>query len=179
MSPVVRPATVADAPAIAAVQVVTWQAAYAGLLPADYLAGMSRSVEQRAQRWRTTVTTGESTVLVIEADEANEAGPALAGFAAVGPSRDDDATADIGELIAIYVDPAHWARGLGSSLHNAGMAVLQAGGHQRATLWVLDTNARSRGFYERHGWHADGETKRQEIGGVTVTEVRYATHLVR
>jgi hypothetical protein len=45
-------------------------------------------------------------------------------------------------------------------------------------LWVLDTNARAREFYERHGWSLDGRTMQQEIGGATATEVRYTTHLV-
>lgn len=45
-----RPATVDDAPAIAAIHVRSWQRAYADLLPADFLAGLD--VEQRVAYWR-------------------------------------------------------------------------------------------------------------------------------
>jgi ribosomal protein S18 acetylase RimI-like enzyme len=176
MSAVVRPATEADCDDIARVQVATWQTAYAGLLPADYLAGMSQSIEQRADRLRTRLTATDTAVLVVDAADTDVA---LAGFVEVGHSRDDDATADTGELYAIYVDPEHWGQRIGASLHDAGLDALRAGDHQQATLWVLDTNRRGRGFYERHGWSLDGQTMQQEIGGVGVTEVRYTTHLVR
>jgi ribosomal protein S18 acetylase RimI-like enzyme len=175
MSSAVRPATVADAEAIARVHVATWQAAYAGLLPADYLAAMSDSVAQRAERWRTTLSTADATVLAVDADGVDAA---VVGFLHVGPSRDEGASDDIGELHSIYVDPAHWAMGLGSALHDAGLAALLAGGHESATLWVLDTNQRARAFYERHGWSPDGSILQREIGGVTVTEVRYTTQLL-
>ena len=42
-----------------------------------------------------------------------------------------------------------------------------------ATLWVLDTNAGPRRFYEALGWTTDGTRKPVEIGGRTLTEVRY------
>jgi ribosomal protein S18 acetylase RimI-like enzyme len=175
MSRVVRPATAADAEAIARLHVVTWQAAYAGLLPAAYLAAMPESVEQRAERWRTTVATATATVLVVDAQGT---GPQLAGFAALGACRDDDSADHTGELYAIYVDPGQWAVGVGSALHDAGLASLVAAGNTTATLWVLDTNQQARAFYERHGWSPDGSTKPLEIGDVTVNEVRYSTHLV-
>jgi hypothetical protein len=41
---------------------------------------------------------------------------------------------------------------------------------------VLSTNARARGFYERMGWRADGETRAETIG-VEVEETRYSLDL--
>jgi ribosomal protein S18 acetylase RimI-like enzyme len=175
VSSLVRPATAADAEAIAKVHVATWQAAYAGLLPADYLAALPESVDSRAEQWRTRLTTGDATVLVAA---AGEAATELAGFVAVGRSRDDDAADGIGELYAIYVDPQSWGERIGAALHDAGLASLAAAGNTTATLWVLDTNARARAFYQRHGWSPDGNSKQAEIRDVTVTELRYSTHLV-
>jgi ribosomal protein S18 acetylase RimI-like enzyme len=175
MSPLVRPATAADAEPIARVHVATWQAAYAGLLPADYLTAMSNSVQQRADRWRTSVATSGSTVLVVDAANNRDG---LAGFVAVGPSRDAGAAKRTGELMAIYVNPQFWGDRIGAALHVAGLASLAEAGNATATLWVLDTNQRARAFYERHGWSLDGNSKSEEIGGVTVTELRYTTHLV-
>jgi ribosomal protein S18 acetylase RimI-like enzyme len=175
MSVAVLTATAADAAEIARVHAATWQAAYAGLLPADYLDAMPKTVEQRADRWRTTLTTGTGTVLVVHAAENDEG---LAGFVAVGPSRDTDAAERTGELMAIYVHPQFWGERIGTALHDAGLAALSAPGHETATLWVLDTNQRARAFYERHGWSLDGHTEPAEIGGVAVTELRYITQLL-
>jgi ribosomal protein S18 acetylase RimI-like enzyme len=121
------------------------------------------------------VATGGSTVLVVDAPDN---GQGLAGFVAVGPSRDADAAARTGELYAIYVHPQFWDERIGAALHDAGLAALHAGQHQSATLWVLDTNQRARAFYDRHGWSTDGHTKPAEIGDLTVSEVRYTTQLV-
>ena len=44
---------------------------------------------------------------------------------------------------------------------------------REATLWVLDTNAGPRRFYEALGWTTDGTRKPVEIGGRTLIEVRY------
>ena len=48
-----------------------------------------------------------------------------------------------------------------------------ARGYERATLWVLKTNLRARGFYEKAGWTTDGTTKTEERPGALFHEVRY------
>ena len=48
--PAVRSATVADADEIAAIHVLSWQVAYRGLMPQEYLDGLDPA--QRAERWR-------------------------------------------------------------------------------------------------------------------------------
>jgi GNAT superfamily N-acetyltransferase len=150
---VVRPADLDDAAGIARVHVAGWQAGYAGLLPAQYLAELS--VEQRAERWRIILTDalGAGTTLVAELDGA------ITGFATVGPSRDDDAALGTGELWAIYVNPGLWRTGVGHALHETALQRLRDAGMTSASLWVLQGNQRAMGFYERHGWTADGATK--------------------
>ena len=46
-------------------------------------------------------------------------------------------------------------------------------GFSAATLWVLETNARARRFYESAGWAADGATKTDRRGDIELREVRY------
>jgi ribosomal protein S18 acetylase RimI-like enzyme len=50
---------------------------------------------------------------------------------------------------------------------------LAAAGYEQATLWVLDTNARARRFYEAAGFRADGAEKPDDRGTFTLREVRY------
>ena len=47
----------------------------------------------------------------------------------------------------------------------------------QATLWVLETNDRTRRFYQRFGWREDGATKTDAVRGVELREVRYRIDL--
>lgn len=58
----VRAATLDDAAAIAGVQVRTWHAAYAGMLPQEHLDG--RTVELRTAQWNQRLRAGEEDVFV-------------------------------------------------------------------------------------------------------------------
>lgn len=159
----VRPATPADAEGIARVHVRTWQGAYAHVFPAKKLASIS--IERRAEFWRTALA-DSTTVLVAEVDGE------VAGFAAVGSSNDADGDG-VGELLAIYVEPAHWDAGIGRGLGVAADESLRALGFHEATLWVLEDNPRARRFYEAGGWRLDGATRTGTHLGVETREVRY------
>jgi ribosomal protein S18 acetylase RimI-like enzyme len=143
-SAAVRPAEPADAAGIAAVVVATWQVAYRGLLPDEVLAGLS--VTERAHFWSGVLTepVPRSAVLVTEVGAAG-----VVGFAAVGPSTDPAATADDGQLYAMYLLPEYWGRGLGHYLHSAALRRLGELDFRRAHLWVLETNERAIAFYEK------------------------------
>ncbi|MEU3649272.1 GNAT family N-acetyltransferase [Lentzea sp. NPDC034063] len=151
----VRPAVVADAPAVAAVHVQTWQAAYRGLVPDSVLDELS--VEARTSMWERGIPRGGVWVGLVDS--------AVAGFVAVGPSREPDAAF---ELYAIYVLPSAWDTGLGHELARAALE-----GQQDVVLWVFDENPRARRFYERLGFRADGTVKTETIGGAELKEIRY------
>jgi ribosomal protein S18 acetylase RimI-like enzyme len=153
----VRPATADDADAIAAVHVLGWQAGYAGIMPADTLAGLD--VDERARRWRERLATGAASEFAtsVAVDDTG----AVVGFATIGPYRNgqrpDDLDPRFGELLAIYVDPARWGTGAGAALMTAALADLSVRGWEEIRLWVLADNARARRFYERFGLVPDGE----------------------
>lgn len=88
----IRAANVAEADAIGRVHVRTWQAAYAGQLPDDYLRELSIPARQRAWRERLSEDARPGDILVaVDRDD-------VIGFASVGPSRDQDAKSGAGEL---------------------------------------------------------------------------------
>lgn len=142
-----RPATPADAEAIAGISVRGWAHAYADFLDARVLA--QRTVEGQAERWRGWLAGDETRTQVAEV-----AGR-IAGYATVGASRDADATPAVGELAGLYVDPHAQGAGLGTILLDDAVARLRAGGFSAATLWVFEENGLGRAFYERHGWAVD------------------------
>ena len=100
------------------------------------------------------------------------------GFAQVVPTHDDDNDPEhVAELTLLYLAPAAWRPGGGALLLDAATGAMAAAGFGSATLWALDTNARARGFCERHGWRLDGAAKLHDWGAFTATDVRYARTL--
>ena len=162
----VRPAVVAEAAHLAEVHIASWQAAYAGLLPADYLAGLSTELAARTKRWM-QVLAGDDIVLVAESE-----GGRVAGFAHGGPSRDGDSSSMVGELYSIYIDPPLLQTGLGTRLLEKLMDRMRVAGYRQITLWVMSENRAARTFYERNGWQPDG-TEAEQCLGLAVPAVRY------
>jgi GNAT superfamily N-acetyltransferase len=171
--PSVRAATTRDAADLAAIHVRSWQAAYQGLLPQDYLDRLDTA--DRVERWMRTLraTDWSKAGVVVAAPDRD-----LIGFARFGPSRDDgEDAARVGEIREIYLIPEAWGKGLGKRLMTIVLARLSAAGYSQATLWVLQANVRARRFYEIGGWTQDGARKRDESLGFPIEEVRYRRHL--
>lgn len=163
---IARRATLADAEAIARVHVLTWQSSYRGLVPDDFLNGLD--LNRRTENWRARLGGGKQSEPVwVGVDGGN-----VAGFVSVGPSRDEDADTDTGELYAIYVLAEHQGHGVGQALIGVAASWLESR-YRSATLWVLEANERSRRFYERSGWRFDGSIKRDDRGSFVLEEVRH------
>ena len=165
----IRPAEPGDEPGIARVHVASWQDAYAGHMPAEFLAGLD--VEQRTENWRQRLpAAGRSRGGVLVAVSGED----VAGFVHFGPSRDADADPGrTGEIGAIYLRPASIGQGIGRLLMDGAVAGLIELDYGNATLWVLDGNARARRFYERAGWAPDGAVMTDDSRGFPIREVRY------
>lgn len=140
----------------------TWQEAYRGIFPDEFLSGLD--VEARRRWWRGRLEDGARVPVI---------GEPVIGFCFVGDADDEG----WGEVYAIYVHPDRWREGVGNRLLEAGSALLREMGHRRALLWVLRDNPRARGFYESQGWRLGKPMRVEEIGGAQVTEVRYETDL--
>ncbi len=169
----IRPATLDDAAAIAEVHVRSWQWAYRGQLPDEYLDGLSSTIERRIEARRTELAHLPPEHRWWVAEQAGQ----IVGFAITEPSHDDDAPPLTGEVALIYLLPEAAGKGIGRALFAQAVADLRERGYQRATLWVLESNARARHFYEAAGWRPDGASKTEERPGAVLREVRYAIAL--
>lgn len=163
----VRPATTADARAVAEIHVAGWRWAYQGLVPHGLLDSLS--VERREEMWRSGLARSLPGWALFVAERGGE----VLGFVGSGPCGDDDAGDETGEVYAIYLQPEVVGKGVGRALFARAVAHLREHGFSRATLWVLANNARTRRFYEIAGWRADGEEKSQDWEGHQLHEVRY------
>jgi GNAT superfamily N-acetyltransferase len=157
----VREARAEDAGEIARVQIETWRVAYAHVLPASLLAGLS--VEQQAANWVGWLQPPDHIVLVAER------GGRISGFASAMPGRGEDR---VGELQALYVEPSAWDRGLGRALIAEVERRLREAGCREAVLRVFEDNPRARRFYEAGGWAAE-LTRPEDFFGVETSVVWY------
>lgn len=168
----VRPARLGDARRIAEVHVRSWQTAYRGLMPDDFLDALSPDARAEWRALRLGGLPDRWAMLVVE-----EAGTVV-GFADTGPCRDEDRDPRVtGELFAMYLHPDYWHRGLGRLLMGGVVARLRADDFQSATLWVLRENSRARRFYEAAGWTIDGAQRAEALGPVMAQEDRYVLEL--
>src|SRR5579862_883411 len=114
----IRSAVPGDELAVARVHVRGWQVGYRGLLPDAYLSSLR--AEDRVARYTFSSPDPDKPHTLIVVD-----GEAVLGFVTVGlPSSDDAAGA--GELLALYVEPDRWGRGVGRALIAAARARLAA-----------------------------------------------------
>jgi ribosomal protein S18 acetylase RimI-like enzyme len=136
-----------------------WQEAYAGLMPADYLAALDPVVAGQRRRERML----HPLPGVEEWIARDEQG--IVGLAAAGPPRDDDPPRDW-ELYAINVLRRAHGTGLAAEL------MVRAIGDRPAYLWVLEGNERALAFYAKHGFSDEGGRKPEPATGVV--EIRLA-----
>lgn len=168
LSMIIRPAELRDAPAIADVHVAAWRAAYAGIMPREYLEGLT--VAARTAAWHGWLREpGPGTTLVCEHDRH------IIGFCTYGPTRDDDAAPDvIGELVAINLHPRYWRQGWGSAMCRYVLGQAETRGWQWVTLWALKQNLGARRFYAQLGFVPDGTERRDTtLVNTPLDELRY------
>lgn len=163
-----RPATPADALAVATVHVRAWQDGYRGLIADEHLDSLRP--EDRAARY----TLGSAdpklpSTVVAELDGE------VCGFATIGPCRDEGP--ETGELFALHVDPRAWGLGAGRMLIADARARLYARGFTEAVLWVLVGNDRAQRFYRIDGWLPDDVERTIEIWGVEIFDTRFRRQL--
>ncbi len=177
MDVVIRTASPDDATAIAGVHATSLRASSTELLPAHLapLVLAPPDAAPRARAWRRWIERTRTSTFVslvggsvtgfctlhpapgaggAESDRADgdgEAGRADAGGAGAPGAR--------GEIASFYVLPSDWRRGTGRRLGERTLAEARARGFAEIVLWVLETNARARSFYEALGFHPDGESK--------------------
>ena len=161
-----RRATTSDAPSLAQVHVDSWQVAYKGLVPDDFLQRFT--YQKREEAFRAAIEArAEETYLAEVSDHA-------VGILTIGASRDPDLDVrSCGEIWGIYVSPAYWRRGIGKRLAQEAERILLARGFRKIVLWVLEGNTAARSFYEAMGFCPDGASKVVNLG-TSLNVIRYA-----
>jgi len=198
----VRQARAADAAGLARIQVASWRASLAGLLPDAVLAELTSAEAERrwAERWLEGITkpptsrhrvhvavTQPSSLPGIEsrslpgsaaaAAAAAETAAELAGFAAAGPATDADLWPGTdAELYELHVLPELTGQGHGGRLLHAVADTLAEDGFRTAYTWALSADDSRLEFLQAAGWAPDGSHSNLDMG-VKVHVVRLHTRL--
>jgi ribosomal protein S18 acetylase RimI-like enzyme len=149
----IRPATAADAAAIADLHQRSWRSAYRGLLPDSYLDGPAAG--ELSKHWRTVFTKEDPGRLILVAAVPG----GIAGFVAAWPKGPDKALID-----NLHVAPGQHGGGIGRRLMGRAAAELRRLGFDAVFLEVIEGNHAARGFYRRLGG-VEGELFVEPIGG--------------
>ncbi|MEV7396798.1 GNAT family N-acetyltransferase [Aeromicrobium sp. NPDC092404] len=161
-----------DATSIVRVQLASWRASYADLVPAEVIDALDPA--ELAERWATTLSSPkDARMRVLVALERAD----VRGFTLVHPCYDPDAdqVAD-GEIGEFVIDPAHQRSGHGSRLLQAAVDTLSADRFTRAVWWVDSTDDVLRGFVTESGWEADGAHRELATEtGQTLKQIRLHT----
>lgn len=149
----IRPATLADAPALGRLHRACWLETYAGVLSDRFLA--AASADSLADEWAGMLAAGSadatvpgSIVLVAELFDSSGQGEPV-GFARSAPSDDPEAPRPT-KLDSLYTLGRTHGSGLGARLLDG---VLD---DRPAYAWIVTANERARRFYEKHGFALDG-----------------------
>lgn len=162
---VVRPATQADVEGLAETAIEAWRAGFRGIVPEQVDPVETWRPERIAERLSDRSRDG-SAILAAELDGQ------IRGLSLYGPSRDYAAPAGEGEIVALYVHPDAWRRGIGRGLVEASLQRLAAAGEREAIVWTLAESPRNLAFYAALGFRRDGATQRRPSFGSPL-EVRF------
>lgn len=133
----------------------SWHETYEGLIPGDYLNGITlEKCVKMAQKWT-------ENVLLLKIDGK------VVGFSCIGKSKDENNTE---ELIAIYLLKEYRGKKLGFELLSK--TISQLSPNMRIVLWVLKDNNRAIKFYERFGFTFTGKEKSLPFGTELQMEIK-------
>ena len=138
----IRQATPADAPDIAKVNVESWRSTYNGIVPNQYLNGMSP--EKRERQWRSIIENPDSIVLVAELEDGR-----IIGYISGGRERSGKSPFE-GELYAIYLLKDCQRKGVGKKLVKELILEMRNQHITNMLVWVIEENPSKR-FYELIG----------------------------
>lgn len=152
----IRKASIDDAEKIAYVRSASWRAAYAGIVPDEYLKNIS--LDTRADKFRADIAGNPDMNFFVAELDRN-----VIGILILSKCRDKDVS-NAGEIDGIYLLPEYIGKGYGTDMIRFSVSFLANAGFDSIYLWVLEENNQARKFYQKCGFSADGSKKKMNIG---------------
>lgn len=170
---IIRRATLDDASQIASIHVASWKHAYRGIIPDDYIAGITH--QSRLTYWEEVLGKDDLAVFVA----VDEIGSVL-GWAATGRDREEPGVTTITEIQAMYVHPAHTRNGVGTELFAYIFNGPTVADTTTVTVWVLEKNEPAVRFYHKQGFFPEPvKSLTIERGGARLVDLKLEMRLSR
>ena len=90
------------------------------------------------------------------------------------PGRDEPEGSQVAEVVALYVDPERWRRGVGGSLVQSAAEEAARAGYRELVLWSFEDNAAALAFYQATGWKRESARRPHEASGAPTVRHRRA-----
>ena len=143
----IRPAVVTEAAQIAALHVAVSQATYRDLAPPETMQRLD--LAHRTARWAAMLEEARRVALVAERNGK------IIGIGSAGAATVPELGAR-GEILHLYVDPAHGRGGIGRALMRNLARALQIRGYDSVALGVVEGNQPAIDFYRKLGGRLAG-----------------------
>jgi GNAT superfamily N-acetyltransferase len=170
MQAILRKATVADAEAIARVNLETWQSSYRDVFPKEFLAKLPFNKRLESTRSHLKDLPPQTAAFVVEVPLTG-----VVGFAIGGRGRERLQDFD-GELHGLYVLKDYQRHGLGCQLLTVIVTFLEVNKFKKMFAWTLAASPYT-AFYRKLGAVEFGKQMR-EFGQITRELVAFGWHSI-
>ncbi|WP_397538838.1 GNAT family N-acetyltransferase [Rummeliibacillus pycnus] len=164
----IRRANIEDANGIAIVHVDSWKTTYKGIIPDNFLKGLS--YEDRTELWKQNIIREDNYVIIAE----NEQGKII-GFADAW-KRETNNEENTCDLTSIYLLEEYQGTGIGKALMRELFIHFKKMGYSKIFVDVLEDN-KTKYFYEYYGAKFVKNVQ-IKIGGKVLNESIYEWHSV-
>jgi GNAT superfamily N-acetyltransferase len=151
----IRLAEPEDALSMAEVLTQSWEAAYSGIIPDDYI---KEKNSIRLDHFKEIITTENKSHYVILSAGV------MVGLLSADVSKDNDVDDSCFEVGRLYIHPDYFRRGIGTTAMEFAYDIAFSLNKTMVTLWVLAENASSIKFYKQCGFAVDGRTQTLDYG---------------
>lgn len=169
MGSYVRYANKEDADTIALIYSKSFQQAFKGIIPDDFLNGKF-SFENLRKQLAKELDEGTTSNCIILKDDIPVG---MLTFMKDSYKERDESEIDLGR---IYLLPEYWGKNVAIEFINWLSKELKSKGYSKVALWVVEENLRARKFYEKVGFAHDGEIRIINPGR-EIKEYRYTKQL--
>lgn len=154
--------TEGDLREVDALYVQAWKVGYKGLLPQEFLDGLTSKIVDRSPK---SYFFDEGSFVILD-------GERIAAHCHARPAAEDKMSG-WGEIHTMYALPEYWGKGFAGELLEYAVERLHERGFAGVYLYILKGNERAARFYQKHGFTPTADTIQCTVGGVIVTDIRY------
>jgi GNAT superfamily N-acetyltransferase len=169
MGSYIRYANKEDVDALASIYSKTFQQAFRGIIPDDFLKEKF-SYERLKDSLYKRLKEGIATCCIIFKDDIPVG---MQTFIKDSSKEQDDSEIELGTICVL---PEYWRQNIGGEFINWSLKEYKRKGYIKVNLWVVEENTRARKFYEKVGFNHDGEIRIINPGR-EIKEYRYIKHL--